>query len=141
MSDSECANKCVIVIDQALPVGVIANTAAVLALSIGKQFPELIGRDMLDGAGHVHRGITQLPIPVLKGTRPGIKEMRDALKAHEPQVAVVDLISATQTTRSYDEYALRMEQTPHAELDYLGVALYGPTRIVNRFSGSLGLLR
>lgn len=137
MADS----KCVIVIDQTLPLGVIANTAAVLALTIGKQFPELIGPDMRDGAGHLHHGITTLPIPVLKGTRPGLKELRHALKAHEPQVTVVDLLSATQTTRNYDEYTQAMQRTPDGELDYLGVAVYGPAKIVNRYSGSLGLLR
>jgi hypothetical protein len=32
-------------------------------------------------------------------------------------------------------------QTPAAELEYLGIALYGPRRSVSRLTGSLRLLR
>lgn len=35
--------KCVIVINHELPVGVIANTAAVLSINLGKMIPEIVG--------------------------------------------------------------------------------------------------
>ena len=40
--------KCVMVIDANLPLGVIANTSAILGVSIGKQAPQAVGRDVLD---------------------------------------------------------------------------------------------
>ena len=133
--------KCAIVIDQDLPVGVIANTAAVLSLTLGKQFPTLIGCDLQDSKGDRHHGITTAPIPILKGTRPALKDMREALKSYEPELTVVDLISATQTTKSYEDYADKLQGTPVDQLEYLGVALYGPLKVVNKFTGNLGLLR
>ena len=59
--------KCVMVIDEELPLGLIANTAAVLAMSIGDKIKGIIGDDVRDGDGQLHRGITNLPIPLLKG--------------------------------------------------------------------------
>ena len=133
--------KCAIVVDQALPLGVIANAAAVLSLSLGKQFPELIGNDLKDGKGDIHRGITTIPIPILKSSSGLLREMREVLKRYETELTVVDLISATRTTRSYEEYAEQLQDTPPEQLEYLGVALCGPQKIVNSFTGSLGLLR
>lgn len=57
--------KCVMIIDEELPLGLIANTSAVLALSIGENVEGIIGEDVTDKDGHVHRGITKLSIPYL----------------------------------------------------------------------------
>lgn len=59
--------KCVMVIDADLPAGLIANTAAVLALTLGKEIEGIIGPTVKDGSGHPHEGITTIPIPILKG--------------------------------------------------------------------------
>jgi hypothetical protein len=133
--------KCVVVIDQHLPLGIIANTAAVLCVSVGKLFPTLIGRDLQDHSGDRHLGITTAPIPILKGTAESLKKMRESLKQHEPEVTVLDLISATQVAHSYDQYAHELQRTPLEDLQYQGLALCGPTKLVNKFTGSLGLLR
>lgn len=134
-------NKCVIVIDQHLPVGIIANTAAVLSLSIGKMFPQLIGHDLKDNAGDHRHGITTVAIPILKSDESLLKIMRQALKEHELKLTVIDLISATQTTKSYADYARQYENTQIEQLVYLGIALYGDKKIVNKYTGSFGLLR
>jgi len=133
--------KCVLVIDPELPVGVIANTAAVLSLSIGRHRPQLIGDDLPDYAGHRRHGITTIPLPILKGRQAALKALRAAVKPHEPALTVIDLIGATRTTRSYSEYADALATTPEDALDYLGIALLGPQKLVNQFTGSLGLLR
>lgn len=137
----EKLRKCVIVIDQALPLGQIANTAAVLALSLGKRFPEMIGADLVDSEGHVRLGITTHPIPVLKSTVDDLRALREKCKPFEPELTVIELISATGTTRSYADYADALRQIPADELTYRGLVLCGETRCVNRFTGSLGLLR
>jgi hypothetical protein len=134
-------NKCVLVIDEALPLGVITNTAAVLSLTLGKEIPSLIGRDLLDSSGATHRGITTVALPILKGTQSSLRSLREAVRPLEPALIVVDLIDATRTTKSYDAYAQELAKTPAEQLNYLGVALYGAAKAVNRFTGSLGLLR
>jgi hypothetical protein len=131
----------VLVIDQDLPVGVIANTAAVLALSIGRLLPGLIGHDLEDSAGNRRHGITTAALPILKGTARSLSALRASVKPYEPDLTVLDLISATQTTKSYADYAEQVKATPESELQYLGIALCGPGKTVSKFTGSLGLLR
>lgn len=133
--------KCVILINHSLPIGVIANTAAVLSINLGKMIPEILGHDHKDNAGDNHHGITTMAIPILKSSGLLLKEMRQALKAYEPDLTVIDLITATQTTKSYADYVYQYENTPIEHLEYLGLALYGEMKVVNKYTGSLGLLK
>jgi len=142
MKNKDLSNKkCVIVIDHSLPVGVIANTAAVLSINLGKMIPEIVGQNHKDNQGDYHHGITTMAIPILKSSRQVLKEMRQAVKAYEPDLIVIDLITATQTTKSYADYVRQYENTPIEHLEYLGLALYGEMKVVNKFTGSLGLLK
>ncbi len=134
-------SKCVLIIDEAMSPGVIANAAAVLSACLGKLHPEIIGRDLPDRDGYLHHGITTMAIPILKGNGALLKSMRDQLKEFEPDLLVVDLISATKTTKSYEEYALVLGKTPVHDLEYLGLALFGDKKTVVKLTGSLGLLR
>lgn len=130
-----------IVIDHSLPVGVIANTAAVLSINLGKVIPEIVGHGHKDNRGYYHHGIITMAIPILKSSGLLLKKMRQAVKAYEPDLTVIDLITATQTTKSYADYVRQYENTPIEHLEYQGLALYGEMKIVNKFTASLGLLR
>ena len=66
-----------IVVDHTLPVGLIANTAAVLSMSIGKMVGGIIVDDAVDKDGSIHRGITRAVVPILKGDRELIRTIRD----------------------------------------------------------------
>jgi hypothetical protein len=134
-------NKCVIVVDPNLPLGTLANAIAVLSSSLGRAVPGMIGTDLLDHAGSPRRGITTLAIPILKGSPEQLGRMREALKAAEPELTVIDLISATRHTRSYTEYAAELSATTIDKLAYFGLALHGPHKLVKQYTGSLALLR
>ena len=43
--------KCVMIINQNLPAGVAANTAAIMGISLGKQKPQIVGPDVADKNG------------------------------------------------------------------------------------------
>jgi hypothetical protein len=134
-------DKCVIILDESLPLGRLANAAAVLSMSLGKSHPHLVGAHMSDHMGQTRAGITTVAIPVLKGSGK-LNGLREALmKDMPPGLTVIDLIDATAKTRSYEEYTMMVKNTPVPELNYYGIALYGPEKIVNRYAGSLGLLK
>lgn len=133
--------KCVVVVDADLALGSLVNTAAVLGVSLGKLRSEMVGRDLPDSSGFVHHGITTMPIPVLKADAAFLKGLRLRLKELEPELLVIDVISATRTTRSYDEYASVLEANPEDQVEYFGLALYGDKKTVARFTGGLALLR
>lgn len=134
--------KCVMVIDENLPTGLIANTAAVLALTLGKEIEGIIGPNVKDGSGRNHKGITTTPIPILKGDSLTIKNLREKGYYDEfSDLLVVDFSNAAQTTKNYAEYTEKIASCTANDLEYLGVALYGDKKKVNKLTGSLGLLR
>ncbi|WP_245676682.1 DUF2000 domain-containing protein [Bacillus solimangrovi] len=134
--------KCVIVIDASLSTGLIANTAAVLSLTLGEKIDGIIGPDVLDRSGNVHIGITTIPIPILKGDLATIRELRNKVELENfSDVLVVDFSNVAQITNSYDGYTKKISKVDCHELDYLGIALYGEEKKVNKLTGSLGLLR
>jgi hypothetical protein len=134
--------KCVLIIDRHLPVGLIANASAVLAMSVGARIDGLIGEDVCDRDGGNHRGITTIPVPLLQGDRASIRDLRHRLQAApEDELFVVDFCEAAQRSRTYAEYRTRMQTAAAADLNYLGIAIYGPTARVNRLTGHIGLLR
>ena len=58
--------KCVMVIDEQLPVGLIANTAAILGITLGRERGEVVGHDVYDAGGNRHLGIIEFPVPILR---------------------------------------------------------------------------
>ena len=86
--------KSVMIIDEALPLGIIANTAAILGITLGKKRPDIVGCDVTDQNGNVHLGIIAFPIPVLKGTKDSIREIRQRLYTS-------DSVSYTHLHRQY----------------------------------------
>ncbi len=133
--------KCVMVINEHLPVGLIANTSAVLALTIGNKINGIIGDDVVDRDGQLHRGITKLPIPLLKGTSELIRSIRHDVSHNGDDLFWVDFCDVAQKCVDYDDYTARLQQCPEDALNYLGIALYGPAKKINTLTGSIGLLR
>ena len=59
--------KCVMVIDENLPLGIIANTAEVMGVTLGKIMSDSVGMDVYNKSGYGHFGIIEIPISILKG--------------------------------------------------------------------------
>ncbi len=82
--------KCVMVIDENLPPGLIANTAAIMGITLGKEMPEVVGANVTDQSGNQHLGIIEFPVPILKGT-PEVCRCFDKVQRRTRQPA--DLLS------------------------------------------------
>lgn len=136
------ANKCVMVIDEALPLGIIANAAGIMGLTLGKHIPHTIGPEVQDKSGHTHLGIIQIPVPVLKADKEKLKEIRQRL--FRPEFAgllVVDFSDVAQSCNIYDDYIRNTAAAEESSFHYFGIGIYGEKRLVNRLTGSLPLLR
>lgn len=134
--------KCVLVIDERLPLGLIANTAAILGITLGRHRPESVGETVYDAAGNAHLGIIEFPVPVLRGNAQLLGELRE--KLYSPVFAcltAVDFSQLAQGCKTYDEFKEKMVATPTEALDYLGIAICGDKKAVNRLTGNLPLLR
>lgn len=134
--------KYVMIIDADLPQGIIANTTAILGITIGCKMPDIVGTDVADKEGNIHLGITAFPIPVLKGSEVSIKELRQRLYSPDySDLTVVDFSDLAQGCNVYSEFTEKIAATDEAELRYYGIAICGDKRKVNKLTGSMPLLR
>ena len=139
---NEPEQKCVMVIDHALPLGLIANTAAMLGISIGKLHPEMVGEDVTDATGRLHTGISTYPISMLKGDEALLRELR--LRLFEPEfsaLTVVDFSDVAQKINVYADFVQKAGETQERDHSYYGIALFGEKKKINRLTGMLPLLR
>lgn len=138
---SPTTHKIVLVLDEYLGAGLAANTAAVLSLSLGNLLRSAaLGPDLTDASGTSHAAITNIPIPILKADPDAIRALAAGAKT-DPAVYVVDVTDAAQTTKNYADYTAKLSALGDDELTYLGIAVCGPKKTVNRVSGSLSLFR
>ncbi len=133
-------NKCVIILDQDLPIWLLANSSAVLALTLGKNVDGILGRDIEDGSGEKHEGITNTVLPILKTEKDNLTTIREKANGID-NVLVVDFSDVAQRTKNYSDYATQLKATKSEDLRYLGIALYGDKQAINSLTGNLPLLR
>lgn len=134
--------KCVMIIDENLPLGMAVNTAAIMGISMGKEIPEIVGKDVFDQSGNRHLGIIEFPVPILKGNAQSMQMIRE--KLYEPEfsdLTVVDFSDLAQGCKMYEEFIDKMTLVSETELQYLGIAICGSKKKVNKLTGSMGLLR
>lgn len=132
--------KCVMVIAEELPQGLAVNAAAVLAVTVGRLLPSVVGPDAVDGSGRRHAGLISITLPILKAPRAVISQIK-ARAEQTGALTVVDLTEPAQTARTYDDYLAQIARIPAEELEYRGIALYGAKGLVNKLTGNLPLLR
>lgn len=134
--------KCVMIINDQLPAGFIANTAAIMGITLGKAFPQVIGPNVIDKNGFEHLGIITIPVPVLKANEDKIGEIRKTLYDKQfNDVTVVDFSQVAQRCNIYDEFIKAAANASIDDFQYYGIALYGPKKLVNKLTGSLPLLK
>ena len=134
--------KCVIVVDENLPLGVIANTAAILGITMGMKMPDVVGNDALDLEGNPHMGIIQFPVPILKGNTKILNKLRTKLfEMQFSELTVVDFSDLAQGCKTYNEFTHKMANTSESKLNYIGIAVCGNKKQINKLTGSMPLLR
>lgn len=134
--------KCVMILDEHLPLGIIANTAAIMGITLGKKMPKIVGPDVTDKTGTPHLGIIAFPIPMLRGTAESIKAIRQ--KLYEPEysdLTVADFSDLAQRCKTYDEFIDKMKDVSEADLAYFGIAICGAKKKINKLTGNIPLLR
>lgn len=134
--------KCVIIVDEGMEIGVIANVTAILAISLGKLRPDISGEDTVDADNHTHFGLIQVPVPVLKASAEKVAEIRNKLfEEGFEDISCIDFTNVAQECMTYADYTDTMKQSTKDDLVYMGIAMVGSKKKVNKLTGSLGLLR
>lgn len=104
--------KCVMVIEESLPLGVIANTAAIMGITLGKHMPEAAGDDVTGQSGREHLGIIEFPVPILRRSPEAIRQMREKLYQLEFQdLTGVDFSDLARGCKTYGEFVEKIHHT------------------------------
>lgn len=131
--------RCVIVVDAALPAGLAANAAAVIALTIGARHPGLVGEPLVDASGLAHPGLIPIGIAVLAASQDDLVALRG--RAAEAGCELVDFPVQGQQTTNYAAFRDAVAAVPTAELRYVGVALVGEKKPISKLVANLALLK
>ncbi|WP_432666681.1 DUF2000 domain-containing protein [Wukongibacter baidiensis] len=134
--------KCVMIIDKDLPIGLIANTAAALGISLASETKGLKGKQLKDKDGRSHEGITNIPIPILTLSKEELKNKYDEiLEKKDQDFKIIGFNDVAQKSLSYDDYEMKLASSDKNQINYLGLCIYGPKKKVNKLTGSLKMLR
>ena len=130
------------VIDEKLPTGIIANTAGIMGITLGKKLPETVGPDVSDRNGRSHPGIIAIPVPILRASKEKLKELR--LKLYDPcfsELTVVDFSDVAQSCNVYEDYIQKAASVEETDFNYYGIGICGEKKLVSKLTGNLPLLR
>lgn len=130
------SQRCVIVVDQALPPGKASNAAAVVAFTLGQRHGHLVGAPLQQLDGCAHPGLIPIGIPILKASAEQLSELRGKSVAH---CDVVDFPVQGQATTDYDAFREAVRSLPAESLRYLAVGLVGSRNKVRKLVGALSL--
>ncbi len=109
---------------------------------MGSHYPDAVGKDVVDKNENEHLGIIEIPIPILKGNKEFLNNLRDTLYKEEyKDMIVADFSDVAQSCKTYDEYIDKISKIESNNINYFGIAIYGTKKQVNKLTGSIGLLR
>lgn len=131
-------NKAAIIINQELPLGILANAVACITSGLFVNCGELVGPEIV-GDKITYVPITKIPILILK---PGKKSLHELCKqAQSMDLKYVAFTKEAQSTTDYDIYEKSVSGLPLESVTLLGVGVVGLTKTINSLVGSLPMLR
>lgn len=134
-------SRIAIIIDTALPAGLLANTIAGIAIGLGAARPSLGAVALTDAAGRATATITNLPVPVLQASGEVIRSLLlKALPAPEDAV-VVPFPGFARSLHVFADYVATFPDRDLGTETIDGFGLFGPDKWVRSLTGSLKLLR
>ena len=130
--------KCVMVINAELPLGLIANTAGILGVTLGKNGAADCWRGCDGSNRQSPSGVVGIPVPILSVSKEKLKTIREQLYQPEfSELTVVDFSDIAQSCKNYPEYIEKIANVTEEEITYFGIGIYGPKKRVNKLTGDL----
>lgn len=132
--------KWVIAVNESLPVGHMVNAVACVAASTGTLVEGLVADGGPDASGHQHPGLPWAGCTVLAASSEQLDALMARAAAVSDAVLVIDMASAAQTHRTYDDYLVELAKTRTTDTGPCALSIVGPRNLVNRLTKGLTLL-
>lgn len=130
-----------IVINPALPLGLIANTAGAISIGLGAKFPSLAARQLTDREARTIDISSNMPVPILQADAETIRSLLLKTLPVENDRAIVPFPAFARSLHDYREYEATFPDRDLAAEAIDGLGLAGPSKWVKSLTGSLKLLR
>lgn len=133
-------HRCAIVIDQKISGGLAINAASVIAIGLGKNVSNLVGKD-LQSLDHRHYpGVIYSPLPVLTACEAHIKEIF-ASAEKDDDIYIMPFSSLAQSCKTYDEYEGKIASVSSENIQLVAIGLVGAKKKITAMIGSLPLYK
>lgn len=129
-----------VIVDPALPAGLMANTVAVIAAGLGARLPGIGGVRLADAAGLSSWNSADRPIPVLAADAAAMRALIERAAA-EAAVETVLFPAFARALHAFADYAAKVPELRLADEKIDGIGLAGPKKAVRSLTGALRLLR
>ncbi|QEN86937.1 DUF2000 domain-containing protein [Labrys sp. KNU-23] len=130
-----------IIVNPALPIGLVANTVGAICIGLGARMPVLGATQLADRQARYIDVSANRPVPVLQADGETIGAiMFKALPAADER-AVVPFPAFARSLHVFADYGTSMPERDLAEEEIDGLGLAGPSKWIRSLTGSLKLLR
>ncbi|MCX4027516.1 DUF2000 domain-containing protein [Endozoicomonas sp. SM1973] len=133
-------HKSVIVINEALPLGLAMNALSVIGVSLGRTLDGIVGPDIYSKDQFMYPGVINSPLPILKACQSTLNSIH-ATFANNQDVLLTPFSCLAQSCRTYDEYENKLSSANSDELELSGIGIVGLKKQVNKYTGSLSLYK
>ncbi len=132
--------KTMIVIASSVEAGIAANIIGHLALAVGHSLdPGDMGRRVIqDNSGIEHNGISRYAIIVTTVKMQRLRKLIHQARA-EKEIFLIDYPEQMLLTAHDDELACALTSSKEEDLNYLGAAIHGDSRTINKLAGNFSL--
>ena len=139
MSDQDL--RIAVVVDPSLPIGLIANTVAVVGIGLGSALPAIAGAVLVDADSRSVRTSANRPVPVLQATPEAIAILLARALPMPEGAVVVPFPRFARDLHRFEDYLSEFASRTLANEAIDGLGLCGPEKWVRSLTGSLKLLR
>lgn len=131
-----------IVVNPALPIGLLANTVGAIAIGIGAWSPELGDRGLTDAAGRSIAISCDRPVPILQAEASVLSGLLiKTIETVGAEGAVVPFPAYARALHDYADYERAFPTRDLSQEAIDGLGLVGPSKWVRSLTGALRLLR
>ena len=134
--------KVAVILNPDLPIGLIANTAAVISIGLGAATPGVGKAELQDKTGFRFSISADRPVPILQASRETLQIFR--IKSAETRPQSGNLVVFPEFARRLHNFEDYLATLPDRDLNgenLDGIGLLGPSKWVKSITGNLKLLR
>jgi hypothetical protein len=130
-----------IVVNPALPIGLVANTVSAISVGLGARLPQLAGQTLADREGRAIDTSSRQPVPILAADAEMIGALLLRALGRSDDRAIVPFPAFARSLHDYREYETAFPNCDLSQEAIDGLGLAGPAKWVRSLTGSLKLLR